>query len=234
MTALSVSAVPLAEDELRHIDAYWRAANYLTAGQIYLMDNPLCARPLVPEDIKPRLLGHWGTSPGLNLMYAHLSRASGARELDASSWRARPRRPGRRRQHLARRDLQRALPPRSRDGEGMAQLFRQFSFPGGIPSHCSPETPGSIHEGGELGYALSHAFGAAFDNPDLVVACVDRRRGGRDGPAGDRVAHQTSSSTPSRRRRPPDPPPQRMEDRRAEGAGPNPTRELVALFNGYG
>jgi xylulose-5-phosphate/fructose-6-phosphate phosphoketolase len=183
-TELSRSSAPPEDDELRHLDAYFRAANYLTAGQIYLMDNPLLRRPLVPEDIKPRLLGHWGTSPGLNFAYAHLSRSIKAQELSAlfvcgpghggpavvaNTWLE-----GTYSEHF---------PHVARNGEGMARLFRQFSFPGGIPSHCSPETPGSIHEGGELGYSLSHAFGAAFDNPDLVVACVVGDGEAETGPA---------------------------------------------------
>ena len=199
------------------------------------MDNPLLRRPLVPEDIKPRLLGHWGTSPGLNLIYAHLSRSIKARELDAifvcgpghggpavvaNTWLE-----GTYSEHF---------PHVARDGEGMAHLFRQFSFPGGIPSHCSPGTPGSIHEGGELGYALSHAFGAAFDNPDLIVACVVGDGEAETGPAA--AGWQSN----------------KFLDARRDGvvlpilhlngykiAAPTvlariPTRELLALFSGYG
>ncbi|MGW5418048.1 phosphoketolase family protein [Actinomadura geliboluensis] len=163
----------MSDDEVRAIDAYWRAANYLSVGQIYLLANPLLREPLARRHIKPRLLGHWGTSPGLNFCYAHLNRAIRARDLDmiyimgpghggpaavANAW--------------LEGTYSEVYPDVSRDGEGMRRLFRQFSFPGGIPSHVAPETPGSIHEGGELGYSLAHAFGAAFDNPDLVVACV--------------------------------------------------------------
>ncbi|MEU8168948.1 phosphoketolase family protein [Micromonospora sp. NPDC049004] len=164
---------PLTEDELRRLDAYWRAANYLTVGQIYLLGNPLLREPLTPDDIKPRLLGHWGTSPGLNLIYAHLNRVIVARDLNAMLVTG----PG----HggpaiVANTWLEGTWSERyhdvARDEAGMARLFRQFSFPGGIPSHVAADVPGSIHEGGELGYALSHAYGAAFDNPDLVVACV--------------------------------------------------------------
>ncbi|MGC4859653.1 phosphoketolase family protein [Micromonospora sp. DT41] len=164
---------PLTDDELRRLDAYWRAANYLTVGQIYLLGNPLLRVPLTPDDIKPRLLGHWGTSPGLNLIYAHLNRVIVARDLNAMLITG----PG----HggpaiVANTWLEGTWSERyhdvAYDEAGMAQLFRQFSFPGGIPSHVAADVPGSIHEGGELGYALSHAFGAAFDNPDLVVACV--------------------------------------------------------------
>ncbi|MFG3555378.1 phosphoketolase [Micromonospora sp. NPDC047557] len=163
----------LTDDELRRLDAYWRAANYLTVGQIYLLGNPLLREPLTPDDIKPRLLGHWGTSPGLNLIYAHLNRVIVARDLNAMLVTG----PG----HggpaiVANTWLEGTWSERyhdvARDEAGMARLFRQFSFPGGIPSHVAADVPGSIHEGGELGYALSHAYGAAFDHPDLVVACV--------------------------------------------------------------
>ncbi|MCP2343879.1 phosphoketolase, partial [Nonomuraea roseoviolacea] len=157
----------------QHIDAYWRAANYLSVGQIYLLDNPLLTEPLRPEHVKPRLLGHWGTTPGLNFCFAHLNRVIAERGQDmiyiagpghggpaavAHAW--------------LEGSYSERYPEVSQDAAGMRRLFRQFSFPGGIPSHVAPETPGSIHEGGELGYSLAHAFGAAFDNPRLVVACV--------------------------------------------------------------
>ncbi len=163
----------LPDEELRRIDRWWRAANYLSVGQIYLLDNPLLRKPLARQHVKPRLLGHWGTTPGLNFVYAHLNRAIRAHDLNvilvagpghggpglvASTW--------------LEGTYSEFYPDVSADAEGMRKLFRQFSFPGGIPSHAAPETPGSIHEGGELGYSLSHAFGAAFDNPDLLVACV--------------------------------------------------------------
>jgi len=164
---------PLSDAELARLDAYWRAANYLTVGQIYLLGNCLLRRALTVSDVKPRLLGHWGTSPGLNMVYAHLSRVIARDDLDmiyvigpghggpailANTW--------------LEGSYTDTYPAITRDAEGMELLFRQFSFPGGVPSHVSPETPGSIHEGGELGYSLGHAFGAALDNPDLVVACV--------------------------------------------------------------
>jgi xylulose-5-phosphate/fructose-6-phosphate phosphoketolase len=164
---------PLGTEEMARIDAYWRAANYLTVGQIYLLDNPLLQRSLVAADVKPRLLGHWGTSPGLNLIYAHLDRVIARDDLDlvyvigpghggpaivANAW--------------LENTYSEIYPVIARDADGMRRLFRQFSFPGGIPSHVAPDVPGSFHEGGELGYSLSHAFGAAFDNPELVVACV--------------------------------------------------------------
>jgi xylulose-5-phosphate/fructose-6-phosphate phosphoketolase len=163
----------LSDEELRLIDAYWRAANYLSVGQIYLLDNPLLREPIQPEHVKPRLLGHWGTTPGLNLVYVHLNRVIGARELDAI-YVAGPGHggPGLVANAYLEGTYSEVYTHVGRDESGLRELFRQFSFPGGIPSHVAPETPGSIHEGGELGYALAHAFGAAFDNPDLLVACV--------------------------------------------------------------
>jgi xylulose-5-phosphate/fructose-6-phosphate phosphoketolase len=164
---------PLTERETAALDRYWRAANYLAVGQIYLMDNPLLTEPLRPEHIKPRLLGHWGTTPGLNFIWAHLNRAIGVHDTAmmmvvgpghggpaalANSW--------------LEGSYSEIYPHVPRDAVGMRSLFRQFSFPGGVPSHVAPETPGSIHEGGELGYSLAHAHGAAFDNPELIVACV--------------------------------------------------------------
>ncbi|MGX6512591.1 phosphoketolase family protein [Rhodococcus sp. SJ-2] len=171
--ATSAEPTTLSDEDVHDLDAWWRAANYLSVGQIYLMDNPLLREPLRAEHIKPRLLGHWGTTPGLNFVYAHLNRAILARDLDmmyimgpghggpgpvAAAW--------------LEGTYSEFYPDVSQDETGMRRLFTQFSFPGGIPSHVAPETPGSIHEGGELGYSLSHAYGAAFDNPDLVVAAV--------------------------------------------------------------
>lgn len=163
----------LSDHEIQLLDRYWRAANYLSVGQIYLMDNPLLREPLRPEHIKPRLLGHWGTTPGLNFIYVHLNRAIRQRDLDmiyicgpghggpgmvANTW--------------LEGSYSEIYPQISQNADGMKKLFRQFSFPGGIPSHAAPETPGSINEGGELGYSLAHAFGAVFDNPSLIAACV--------------------------------------------------------------
>jgi xylulose-5-phosphate/fructose-6-phosphate phosphoketolase len=155
------------------VDGWWRAANYLSVGQIYLLDNPLLARPLAATDIKPRLLGHWGTTPALNLVYAHLNRVILARDLDVI-YIAGPGHggPGMVANAYLDGTYSELYSDISEDAEGLRKLFRQFSFPGGIPSHASPETPGSIHEGGELGYSVVHAYGAALDNPDLVVACV--------------------------------------------------------------
>jgi xylulose-5-phosphate/fructose-6-phosphate phosphoketolase len=167
------TATPLTGEERNRIDGYWRAANYLSVGQIYLMDNPLLREPLRPEHVKPRLLGHWGTTPGLNFLYAHLNRIIQARRLQmiyvtgpghggpglvANTW--------------LEGSYSEIYPSVGRDADGMRRLFKQFSFPGGVPSHVAPETPGSIHEGGELGYSLAHAYGAVLDNPDLIAACV--------------------------------------------------------------
>jgi xylulose-5-phosphate/fructose-6-phosphate phosphoketolase len=165
--------VPLSPDELRRLDAYWRAANYLSIGQIYLYDNPLLKKPLTKEHIKPRLLGHWGTTPGLNFIYAHLNRVIKKHDLNMI-FIAGPGHgaPGVVANTYLEGTYSETYPNVSQDERGMKRLFKQFSFPGGIPSHAAPETPGSIHEGGELGYSLSHAHGAAFDNPDLIVACV--------------------------------------------------------------
>ena len=168
-----VETCPLAADELRRMDAYWRAANYLSVGQIYLRDNPLLTEPLTLAHVKARLLGHWGTTPGLNFIYVHLNRMIRALDLSviyitgpghggpglvANTW--------------LEGSYSEAYPNIPQNAAGMQRLFRQFSFPGGVPSHVAPETPGSIHEGGELGYSLSHAYGAVFDNPDLIAACV--------------------------------------------------------------
>jgi len=171
--AMTTTERRLSDEEMARIDAWWRAANYLSVGQIYLMGNPLLREPLLPEHVKPRLLGHWGTTPGLNFVYAHMNRAIAARNLDmmyvmgpghggpgpvAAAW--------------LEGTYSEVYADVSQDEAGMRRLFTQFSFPGGIPSHVAPETPGSIHEGGELGYSLAHAYGAAFDNPDLIVAAV--------------------------------------------------------------
>jgi xylulose-5-phosphate/fructose-6-phosphate phosphoketolase len=173
MTVATARPQPLTQEELARMDAYWRAANYLSVGQIYLLDNPLLREPLKIEHVKPRLLGHWGTTPGLNFIYVHLNRVIKKYDLNmiyicgpghggpgilANTW--------------LEGTYSEYYPNVTQDAEGMKKLFKQFSFPGGVPSHVAPETPGSIHEGGELGYALTHAFGAAFDNPDLMVACV--------------------------------------------------------------
>ena len=164
---------PLSDLEVSRINAYWRAANYLSVGQIYLLDNPLLKTPLVLDDIKPRLLGHWGTTPGLNFVYIHMNRVIKRDDIDAIFITG----PGHGGPGLVANTYlegtySEIYPHITRDADGLKKLFKQFSFPGGIPSHVSPETPGSINEGGELGYALLHAYGAAFDNPDLLVCCV--------------------------------------------------------------
>jgi xylulose-5-phosphate/fructose-6-phosphate phosphoketolase len=176
MGGLSVTATetePLSPTELDTLDAWWRAANYLSVGQIYLLANPLLTEPLRPEHVKPRLLGHWGTTPGLNLIYAHLNRVIKNSDLNVI-YIAGPGHggPGLVANTYLEGTYSEVYPGITQDAAGMGRLFKQFSFPGGIPSHVAPETPGSIHEGGELGYALVHAYGAAFDNPDLIVACV--------------------------------------------------------------
>ena len=172
MTA-TICMRPLTTEELHLLEVHWRAANYLSVGQIYLLSNPLLTEPLRPEHIKPRLLGHWGTTPGINFIYSHLNRIITGRDADmicvmgpghggpaalANAW--------------LEGTYSEIYPPMTQDAVGMQRLFRQFSFPGGVPSHVAPETPGSIHEGGELGYSVAHAYGAAFDNPGLVVACI--------------------------------------------------------------
>jgi xylulose-5-phosphate/fructose-6-phosphate phosphoketolase len=164
---------PLSEKELSQINAYWRAANYLSVGQIYLLNNPLLKKPLNLEHVKPRLLGHWGTTPGLNFIYAHLNRVIKRDNLSVI-YIAGPGHggPGLVANTYLEGTYSEFYPKISQDAEGMRKLFKQFSFPGGIPSHVAPETPGSIHEGGELGYSLSHAFGAVLDNPDLIACCV--------------------------------------------------------------
>jgi xylulose-5-phosphate/fructose-6-phosphate phosphoketolase len=170
---MTAQAAPLAAALVRKVDAYWRAANYLSVGQIYLYDNPLLKKPLRREHIKPRLLGHWGTTPGLNFIYVHLNRVIKEHDLNVI-YITGPGHggPGIVANAYLEGTYSEVYPHVSQDEEGMKRLFTQFSFPGGIPSHVAAETPGSIHEGGELGYSLSHAFGAAFDNPALLVACV--------------------------------------------------------------
>jgi xylulose-5-phosphate/fructose-6-phosphate phosphoketolase len=163
----------LSDDQLVLMDAYWRAANYLSVGQIYLLDNPLLRTPLQAEHVKPRLLGHWGTTPGLNFIYVHLNRIIKQYDLNMI-YVCGPGHggPGMVANTYLEGSYSELYPNVSQDAEGLKRLFTQFSFPGGIPSHAAPETPGSINEGGELGYSLAHAYGAVFDNPDLIAACV--------------------------------------------------------------
>src|SRR5580692_3238790 len=172
-SAQTASAQPLSPEELRKVHAYWRAANYLAVGQIYLLANPLLREPLLLEHIKPRLLGHWGTTPGQNFIYAHLNREIKKRDLNVIYVAG----PGHGGPALVANTYLEGTysefyPHIPQTEDGIRKLFKQFSFPGGIPSHVAPETPGSIHEGGELGYSIAHANGAAFDNPELLVCCV--------------------------------------------------------------
>jgi len=174
---MSTQSQPLSPELLVQIDAYWRASNHLSVGQIYLLDNPLLKERLRREHIKPRLLGHWGTSPGLNILYVHLNRIIAAHDLNVLFITG----PGHGGTSLVAHaylegTCSEVYPNISQDEVGLQRLFKQFSFPGGIPGHVAPEPPGSIHEGGELGYALSHAFGSAFDNPDLIVNPKSRIR----------------------------------------------------------
>src|SRR5690242_11187868 len=225
----------LSAELLRKMDAYWRAANYLSVGQIYLYDNPLLKKRLKLQHVKPRLLGHWGTTPGLNFIYVHLNRVINQYDLNMI-YITGPGHggPGIVANTYLEGTYSELYPNISQDELGMKKLFKQFSFPGGIPSHVAPETPGSIHEGGELGYALAHAFGAAFDNPDLLVACV----------VGDGEAETGPLATSWHSNK--------FVNARTDGAVlpvlhlngykiANPTvlariseRELVSLFEGYG
>src|SRR3954447_11088520 len=172
-TRATVTSTPLSAEELRKIETYWRTCNYLALGMIYLQSNPLLREPLRPEHIKNRLLGHWGSSPGLSFIYVHLNRMIKKYDLDMI-YLAGPGHgaPGVLGPAYLEGTYSETYPEKSLDVDGLRQFFHEFSFPGGIGSHCTPETPGSIHEGGELGYVLSHACGAAFDNPDLIVAAV--------------------------------------------------------------
>ena len=169
----TVSGNPLTPDQLRRTHAYWQACNYLALGMIYLVDNPLLKEPLRPEHIKNRLLGHWGSSPGLSFIYTHLNRSIKKYDLDMI-FMAGPGHgaPGVLGPCYLEGTYSEVYPQKSEDTAGLREFFKEFSFPGGIGSHCTPETPGSIHEGGELGYVLSHACGAAFDSPELIVAAV--------------------------------------------------------------
>src|SRR5437016_2513166 len=172
-TSVESKTTPLSAVELNRINAYWRAANYLSVGQIYLHDNPLLREPLKLEHVKPRLLGHFGTTPGLNFIYAHMNRLIKTHDLNAI-YITGPGHggPGIVANTYLEGSYTELYPQITQDADGIDKLFTQFSWPGGIPSHASPDTPGSIHEGGELGYSLLHAYGAAFDNPDLFACCV--------------------------------------------------------------
>ena len=208
--------------------AYWRAANYLSVGQIYLLDNPLLREPLALAHTKPRLLGHWGTTPGLNFIYVHLNRVIKARDL-SMIYIAGPGHggPGLVANTYLEGTYSEMYPHISPDAEGMRKLFKQFSFPGGIPSHVAPETPGSIHEGGELGYALVHAYGAVFDNPDLIAACVVGDGEAETGPLAASW-HSNKFLNPAQRRRgAADPASERLQDRQSDGAGAHQQRRAA-------
>ena len=233
---LTAVATPASTDQLQRLDAYWRAANYLSVGQIYLLDNPLLREPLRLEHVKPRLLGHWGTTPGLNFLYAHLNRLIRARDLNVIYVTG----PGHGGPGLVANTYlegtySEVYPHIGRDEDGLRRLFRQFSFPGGIPSHVAPETPGSIHEGGELGYALVHAYGAAFDNPDLLVLLRVGDGEAETGPAGGELALEQVPQPGARRRGAAGPAPQRLQDRQSDRARAHPrTTSCARCFEGYG
>ena len=215
------------------MDAYWRAANYLSVGQIYLYDNPLLREPLTLAHVKPLVVGHWGTTPGQNFIYVHLNRVIKKHDLDMIYIAG----PGHGGPALVSNVYLEGVwsevyPNVTQDEAGLKKLFKQFSFPGGISSHVAPTTPGSIHEGGELGYSLSHAFGAAFDNPDLIVACVIGDGEAETGPLATVVAVQQVSQSDHRRRRAADPAPQRLQDQQSDSAGPHRVRGVGAVLQG--
>ena len=213
---------PLSPDLLRKMHAYWRAANYLSVGQIYLQDNPLLETPLKLEHIKPRLLGHWGTTTGLNFLYVHLNRLIKDNDLNMI-YVIGPGHggPGIVAHTYLEGSYTEHYPAIERSRNGMQRLFRQFSWPYGIPSHVSPETPGSIHEGGELGYSLAHAYGAAFDNPDLIVACIVGDGEAETGALATSWHSNKFLNPGARRRGAADPSSERVQDRQSDGAGPH-------------
>ncbi len=227
---------PLTPSELRLLDAYWRAANYLSVGQIYLLDNPLLREPLRTEHVKPRLLGHWGTTPGPELhLRAHEPGDPRARPERDLRHRSRPRRPGLVANAYLEGTYSEVYPHIDHDEEGLRRLFRQFSFPGGIPSHVAPETPGSIHEGGELGYALVARLRRRVRQPRPAGLLRRRRRRGGDRPAGSQLALEQVPEPRPRRRGAADPAPQRLQDRQPDGAGADPRRRSCSsLLEGYG
>ena len=210
---------PLSPEMLAKMDAYWRAANYLSVGQIYLKDNPLLERPLTLDDVKPRLLGHWGTTPGLNFLYVHWNRLIRERGLNMI-YVIGPGHggPGIVANTYLEGSYSEIYPYIERIEDGIKRLFRQFSWPYGIPSHVAPETPGSIHEGGELGYSLVHAYGAAFDNPNLIVGLRGGRRRGRNRAAGHKLALEQIPQSGHRWRRAAHSSPERLQDRQSHGA----------------
>ena len=214
------TANTLTPELLQRMDAYWRAANYLSVGQIYLYDNPLLKRPLTLPDVKHMLLGHWGTTPGQNFIYVHLNRVIKKYDLDmiyvCGPGHGGPAVVG---NTYLEGTYSEVYPDVSRDEAGLRKLFLQFSFPGGIPSHASPECPGSIHEGGELGYSLSHSFGAVFDNPELVVACVVGDGEAETGPLATAWHSNKFLESRDRRRRAADPASEWVQNLQPDRAG---------------
>ena len=229
----SVSLATLNSNELRGMNAYWRAANYLSVGQIYLYDNPLLREPLKLAHVKPLVVGHWGTTPGQNFIYVHLNRAIKKYDLNmfyiAGPGHGGPALVG---NTYLEGTYSEIYPNITQDEAGMKKLFKQFSFPGGISSHVAPTTPGSIHEGGELGYSLSHAFGAAFDNPDLIVACVVGDGEAETGPLATAWQSNKFLDPDHRRRRSADPPSQRLQDQQPHRPCPDRARGAGAVFQG--
>ena len=231
--AIPAKQATLSSGELHKIDAYWRAANYLSVGQIYLYANPLLREPLTLEHVKPLVVGHWGTTPGQNFIYVHLNRVIKKDDLDMIYIAG----PGHGGPALVANtylegSYSEIYPDISQDEAGMKRLFKQFSFPGGISSHVAPTTPGSIHEGGELGYSLSHAFGAAFDNPGLHRRLHRRRRRGRDGSLGDRLAIQQVSRSDHGRSGSADPAPERLQDQQPDRPRARRARRTGAVLPG--
>ena len=226
---------PLSADELRKLDAYWRASNYLSVGQIYLLDNPLLKEPLKREHIKPRLLGHWGTSPGLNMLYVHLNRVIKRDDLNMIYIIG----PGHGGPSLVAHaylegTYSEVYPNISQDAEGMKRLFKQFSFPGGIPSHVAPETPGSIHEGGELGLRPEPRLRRRVRQPRPDRRLRRRRRRGGDRPARHRLARQQVPQPGPRRLRAADPAPERLQDRQPLLPRPHPQGRAAEVLRGHG
>ena len=213
---------PLSAEQLGKMDAYWRAANYLSVGQIYLYDNPLLREPLKLSHVKPLVVGHWGTTPGQNFIYVHLNRVIKKYDLDmfyiAGPGHGGPAIVG---NVYLEGTWSEVYPNVTQDEAGLKKLFMQFSFPGGISSHVAPTTPGSIHEGGELGYSLSHAFGAAFDNPDLIVACVVGDGEAETGPLATAWQSNKFLEPNQRRCRAADSAPQRLQDQQPDRSGAN-------------
>ncbi len=231
--ARAKSQASLDTRELRLMDAYWRAANYLSVGQIYLYDNPMLREPLTLAHVKPLVVGHWGTTPGQNFIYVHLNRTIKLHDLDMIYIAG----PGHGGPALVANtylegSYSEIYPDISQDEAGMKRLFKQFSFPGGISSHVAPSTPGSIHEGGELGYSLSHAFGAAFDNPGLIVACIVGDGEAETGPLATAWQSNKFLDPDLRRRGAADPASQRLQDQQSDDSRPHFARRTGKILRG--